>query len=300
MESTEISSPLDKYFIDKQIGKGSFSIVKKAENIQTNEIVAIKIIPKRFLSQKGWINLKREIEIMLELSHPNIIKLKEFIETPTDVYLVLEYISGGELFDQIVSRGSYGEKDARKIVKQILNGIEYLHDQGIAHRDLKPENLLCSVHDDRVVVSDFGLAKSFGRGELLVTHCGTPHYAAPEIVRGDLSYDKSVDMWSIGVITFVLLSGCFPFHSDNEETLKIQIIKGNFTFPPEQWNNLSEQAKDFIQNLLQVDPSKRLVAEKALKHPWIQDEGVPNKFNLRTSMESFKNKKRNISNPNVL
>jgi len=246
------------------------------------------------MSKKGWTNLSREIDIMLNVFHPNILRMREIVDKPNEVNLVLEYISGGELFDQIVSRGSFGEKDARKIVSQILNGIGYLHGLGVAHRDLKPENLLCSIEDERVVVSDFGLAKIFSRGELLKTHCGTPHYAAPEIVRGDLTYDMMCDMWSIGVITFVLLSGCFPFHSDDEEILKKLIVNANFTFPPEQWSNISDKAKNFIRSLLVVDASKRMTAADALRHPWIHDDTVQNRFNLRSSMESFTSKKRTL------
>jgi len=243
-------------------------------HVPSGDVVALKTIQKKFMSKKGWTNLSREIEIMLHLAHPNILKMREIIDKPNEVHLILEFISGGELFDQIVSRGSFGEKDARKIVKQILTGIGYLHELGVAHRDLKPENLLCSIEDDRVVVSDFGLAKIFSRGELLKTHCGTPHYAAPEIVRGDLTYDMMCDMWSIGVISFVLLSGCFPFHSGDEEVLKKLIVTANFTYPSEQWSNISDKAKHFIRSLLLLDASKRLTAAQALQHPWIHDETV--------------------------
>jgi len=201
---------LEKFSIGKELAKGSFSTVYEGFDIQNGNKIAIKAITKDCITKQGWINLNREIEILLHIKHPNILQLETFIDTPTHLYLILEFMEGGELFEQIVKRGSFGEKDASQLLLQVIRGIGYLHENGVVHRDLKPENILCSLDLSRIVVGDFGLAKVFGRGELLKSTCGTPAYAAPEIFRGE-AYDKSVDMWSIGVIAFVLLSGCFPF-----------------------------------------------------------------------------------------
>jgi len=290
----------EKYEINNEIGRGAFSVVHSAINTDTQEKVAIKSISKKFVSKQGWINLSREVEIMLHVEHPNILRLKEIVDTATQFHLIVEYMDGGELFDQIVKRGSFGEKDASKIVKQLLCGISYLHSLGVAHRDLKPENLLCSINDERVVVADFGLAKVFGRGELLKTHCGTPNYAAPEIVRGDKTYDKSVDMWSVGVITYVLLAGFFPFHHNDKDSLKNKIMVADFTFPDPQWTNISDYAKDFIRSLLVLDPTKRFTAEQALNHTWIEGADVENEVNLRSSMESFRISQKKIRESDLM
>jgi len=288
---------LEKYFIVREVGRGAFSVVWEAYHKSTNQRYAIKSINKKYISKQGWINLCREVEIMIHLNHPNILRLHEYINTATHVHLILDYVDGGELFDQIVQRGNFGEKDASAIVKQILSGIHYLHTNGVAHRDLKPENLLCC-SDGRVVVADFGLAKVFGRGELLRTHCGTPTYAAPEIVRGDKAYSNAVDMWSIGVITYILLCGFFPFFSEDSEILRTKIISAEYSFPSPYWDNISEEAKDFIKHLLVVDPAKRLTAEQAFKHPFMEGKSLHNKLNLRTSMENFNVKRRQDRDPN--
>jgi len=164
--------------------------------------------------------LEREIDIMKKLQHPNIIQLMEVVDTPDTLYLVLEFVSGGELFDAIVNKGSYSETDAAKIVRQIMEAIQYVHSLGIAHRDLKPENLLLSGEEgkaDFIKIADFGLSKDFGE-EQLSTSCGTPDYVAPEVLMGE-PYDKSVDIWSIGVITYVLLCGFPPFYGDSQKEL---------------------------------------------------------------------------------
>jgi len=289
----------DKYEVLNELGRGSFSVVYSALSIESGEQVAVKAIAKTHITKQGWINLSREVEIMLGLKHENVLRLRHIIDTESHVYLILDYLDGGELFDQVVKRGSFVEADASKIIRQILCGICYLHSQGVAHRDLKPENLLCSIKDERVVVADFGLAKVFGRGKLLKTHCGTPKYAAPEIIRGDDVYDKMVDMWSIGVITYVLLAGSFPFYHADPEILKRQIINAQFSFPDPQWSHISNSAKDFIEKLLVVDPSRRLSAELALDHPWMKENlSGPrmNNVDLLGGMESFQSNQRKLRN----
>jgi len=282
--------------VGQELGRGSFSVVRQVTNKQTGEKFAMKSISKRLISKQGWVNLNREVEIMLHLNHLNILKMYDFIDTHSHVHIILEYMSGGELFEQITQRGSYGETDTSKITKQILSGILYLHETGVCHRDLKPENVLCDSNSDRVVVADFRLAKIFSRGELLKTHVGTPTYAAPEIVRGDLTYDKAVDMWSIGVIIYVLLAGFFPFYDDDQAVMKQKIIVADYSFPEDHWSNISEDAKNFIRQLLVLDPAKRLTAKEALQHPWIEGKKISNKFNLRSSLDNYQSstKRRTI------
>jgi len=218
------------------------------------------------------IILSREIDIMKRLDHPNVLKLKEVFETKQEIALVMELINGGELFYKIVEKGNYSEQDAASIVKQTVEGVCYLHKHGIAHRDLKPENLLCSEDDKyqpfRIVIADFGLSKSFESANL-ETSCGTPEYVAPEVISAEGTYDKQVDMWSIGVITYVLLCGFSPFFSSTQTALFQKILRVDYSFPNPEWSTISEQAKDFIRKLLVKEPEKRASAQDCLAHPWL-------------------------------
>jgi len=244
--------------------------------------------------------LEREIDIMKKLQHPNIIQLMEVIDTPQTLYLVLEFAGGGELFDAIVNKGQYSEPEAINIVKQILEAIQYIHDNGIAHRDLKPENLLLADSKDGkefVKIADFGLSKDFGE-EALQTSCGTPDYVAPEVLMGE-PYDMAVDIWSIGVITYVLLCGFPPFYGDVQKELFDNIMSGNYDFPDPEWTDVSEEAKDFIKKILVVNPAKRMTAEEALQHPWILQGAKKSLKRLETfNVSKFKayNEKYKASN----
>jgi len=186
----------------------------------------------------------------------------------------MELVTGGELFFKIVDRGCYSEKDAANIVRQIVNGVKYLHSLGIAHRDLKPENLLCSGEGEemQIKIADFGLSKIFAGGQQLLTSCGTPDYAAPEVLHGEHAYDKSVDLWSVGVITYVLLCGYPPFYASSQPALFDKIIKARYDFPAAEWDYISDTAKDFVRNLLLLNPQKRLTAEECLMHPFLGGE----------------------------
>jgi len=215
---------------------------------------------------------------MKKVEHPNVLRLQEVFETDETITLVMELVTGGELFYKIVEKGNYSEKDASSIVRQMIKGVDYLHSQGIAHRDLKPENLLCageSVDGEeykpfRVVIADFGLSKIFEGGEQLETSCGTPDYVAPEVITAEGSYDKSVDMWSCGVITYVLLCGFSPFLSSTQTGLFEKIIKVEYDFPDPEWTNISPNAKDFIKHLLVKDPKTRYTATECIEHPWLK------------------------------
>ncbi|GMI61912.1 hypothetical protein ScalyP_jg6062 [Parmales sp. scaly parma] len=256
------------YDIGTDLGSGSFSVVKAATHRETGNIVAVKCIRRASLPADEREALRDEVSILRELDHPNIIAMHDFYEEEQNFYLVMEVMEGGELFDRIVQKSYYNEKEARDLVKILLNSMQYLHVRNIVHRDLKPENLLLAnkQDDSNIRLADFGFAKRVIKP--LKTQCGTPGYVAPEILRGD-TYGLSVDMWSIGVITYILLGGYPPFHDDNQSVLYKKIKAGEFVFHPEYWDPVSPEAKDLITRMLCVDHTKRLTAEDALDHPWI-------------------------------
>lgn len=269
----------EKYQLGNAIGKGAFSVVIEGIRKSDKKKFAIKCISKKMIDKTELAMLEREIDIMKKLKHPHIIQLIEVLDTSETLYLVLEYVSGGELFDAIINKGSYSESDAAKISKQILEAIQYVHEKGIAHRDLKPENLLLAgpvdesypkdEEGDFIKIADFGLSKDFGQ-ENLKTSCGTPDYVAPEVLQGE-EYDMSVDIWSIGVIIYILLCGFPPFYGNTQKELFDKILNASFNFPSPEWDGVSDSAKNFIKKLLVVDPEKRYTAEQALNDPWIQE-----------------------------
>jgi len=273
----------DKYDIGKELGRGGFSIVKKGKNKFTGEEVAIKCINKRTLKKEELQLLGREINIMKKLRHKNIVQLLDMYETPNDLFLVLELVIGGELFDQIVERGSYTESDAAGLVRQILEGISYMHSHGVVHRDLKPENLLCQ-SANFIKIADFGLSKDVETGNLQ-TSCGTPSYVAPEVLLGG-QYDNEVDIWSTGVIAYVLLCGFTPFYGDNQRQLFERILHAKFDFPSPEWDEISPAAKDFIKKILVVNPAERMTAEQALSHPWILEQAPKRELKSFASVQS--------------
>jgi len=291
---TKSKSITDLYVIGEELGRGGFSIVKKGKNKASGEPVAIKIIEKKTPGPEELQLLHREIDIMSKLHHKNIIALEEVFEEDENIYLVLELVTGGELFDQIVSRGTYSERDAANTIRQILEAVAYMHDNGIAHRDLKPENLLCSGPDSNVIkVTDFGLSKDFGKASLK-TSCGTPDYVAPEVLKGN-PYDNSVDIWSIGVICYILLCGFPPFYGNTDQQIFEKIMKATYDFPSPDWDDITDDAKEFIQAILVLEPHERPTALECLQAPWIVSQ-APSK--TITHMDSFRgglteyNKKR--------
>jgi len=260
-----------KYEVGAELGRGAFSVVKVGINKKTKEKVAIKIIDRNDVGKDYEKNLRMEMDILRRVDHPNIIALHEMVEAGNKLYFVMELVTGGELFDRIVEKGSYSEEDAKILVRKIVSAIDYLHKQNIAHRDLKPENLLVkSVEDDtEVKIADFGLSKIIDKDKMMQTACGTPGYVAPEVLNAE-GYDKEVDMWSVGVITYILLCGFPPFYSESVPEVFEQIMKAEYDYPEEYWDEISAEAKDFIDHLLVVDVSKRLTAEQALNHPWLR------------------------------
>jgi len=275
---------VEVYTFGEELGRGGFSIVKKGVHKESGEAFAIKIIEKTAGEEELQL-LQREIDIMKKLKHKNIISLEEVFDEPDCIYLVMELVTGGELFDQIVSRGTYGERDAANIVQQILCAVEYMHNNGIAHRDLKPENLLVSgPNNDIIKVTDFGLSKDFGQATLK-TSCGTPDYVAPEVLKG-MPYDNSVDIWSIGVITYILLCGFPPFYGNSDQQIFEKIMKADYDFPSPDWDDISDEAKEFIGAILVLDFSTRPSASDCLLAPWLDNKGV-NQRQLR-NLDSFR------------
>jgi len=270
---------IDKMYEFKgELGRGAFSVVYMATQRATGVQYAVKVINKKDLGKDYEKNLKMEVDILKKVNHPNIIALKELFDTPDKLYLVMELVTGGELFDKIVEKGSYTEHEAGQLVRKIVSAVDYLHNLGIVHRDLKPENLLLKRADNdlEIAIADFGLSKIVGQQMMMQTACGTPSYVAPEVLNAS-GYGKEVDMWSIGVITYILLCGFPPFYGDTVPEIFEQIMEANFDYPEEYWGSVSKEAKDFINKLLVVDSDKRLTASDALRHPWLSGAHGTNK-----------------------
>ncbi|XP_017155660.1 calcium/calmodulin-dependent protein kinase type 1 isoform X2 [Drosophila miranda] len=278
----------EKYNLHGLLGTGAFSEVRLAESKDTpGDHFAVKIIDKKALKGKEE-SLENEIRVLRRLTHPNIVQLLETYEDKSKVYLVMELVTGGELFDRIVEKGSYTERDASHLIRQILEAVDYMHEQGVVHRDLKPENLLYySPEDDsKIMISDFGLSKMEDSG-IMATACGTPGYVAPEVLA-QKPYGKAVDVWSIGVISYILLCGYPPFYDENDANLFAQILKGEFEFDSPYWDEISESAKQFIKNLMCVTVEKRFTCKQALAHPWISGNEASSKNIHGTVSEQLK------------
>jgi len=284
----------DVYDIGKELGRGTFSVVKEATHKGNTEAFAVKFIDKKFVDKDDLMLLSREIDIMKQVKHKNVLSLKEIFETSSELALVMELVTGGELFFKIVEQGSYSEQDASNIVRQIVEGVQYLHGLGIAHRDLKPENLLCCGDgaDMVIKIADFGLSKIFAGGQQLETSCGTPDYAAPEVLTGEQAYDKSVDLWSVGVITYVLLCGYPPFYAQSQPALFEKIIHADYDFPEPEWSYISDTAKDFIRNLLVLDPRQRMTVEGCLNHPFLKGGAGTQALNIEKSMSNYNTQRK--------
>ncbi|XP_014479937.1 PREDICTED: calcium/calmodulin-dependent protein kinase type 1 isoform X2 [Dinoponera quadriceps] len=278
----------DKYILKDLLGTGAFSEVRLAESKEKpGQMFAVKIIDKKALKGKED-SLENEIKVLRRLTHPNIVQLLETFEDKHKVYLVMELVTGGELFDRIVEKGSYTEKDASGLIRQVLEAVDYMHDQGVVHRDLKPENLLyySPDEDSKIMISDFGLSKMEDSG-IMATACGTPGYVAPEVLA-QKPYGKAVDVWSIGVISYILLCGYPPFYDENDANLFAQILKGEFEFDSPYWDDISESAKDFIHKLMCVNVDERYTCKQALAHPWISGNAASNKNIHGTVSEQLK------------
>ena len=295
-----------KYKIDFSargtLGSGAYSTVYRCTPQEETDERAVKVIKLGQMAADELQALKVEVEILRQTSHPNILQLHDYFEDDLassdepKAYIVTELLQGGELFDRIVERTYYSEFEARMVIQILLDVMTHLHDKNIAHRDLKPENLLLkSEKDDHSLkVADFGFA-AYASGSSLSTQCGTPNYVAPEIIRNE-KYGCEVDMWSVGVLTFVLLGGYPPFHHDNQKELFRRIKNADYQFDPQYWDPVSDDAKDFIRKLLVPNPKNRLSAAQAMRHPWLikgdHDLVVRNLNSTLTNLKANFNAKR--------
>ncbi|XP_063189301.1 MAP/microtubule affinity-regulating kinase 3 isoform X8 [Chroicocephalus ridibundus] len=255
---------IGNYRLLKTIGKGNFAKVKLARHILTGREVAVKIIDKAQLNPTSLQKLFREVRIMKILNHPNIVKLFEVIEKEKTLYLVMEYASGGEVFDYLVAHGRMKEKEARAKFRQIVSAVQYCHQKHIVHRDLKAENLLLDA-DMNIKIADFGFSNEFTVGNKLDTFCGSPPYAAPELFQGKKYDGPEVDVWSLGVILYTLVSGSLPFDGQNLKELRERVLRGKYRIP----FYMSTDCENLLKRFLVLNPTKRGTLEQIMKDRWI-------------------------------
>ncbi|XP_017282921.1 MAP/microtubule affinity-regulating kinase 3 isoform X2 [Kryptolebias marmoratus] len=258
------SPHVGNYRLLKTIGKGNFAKVKLARHVPTGREVAIKIIDKTQLNPTSLQKLFREVRIMKILNHPNIVKLFEVIETEKTLYLVMEYASGGEVFDYLVAHGRMKEKEARAKFRQIVSAVQYCHQKHIVHRDLKAENLLLDA-DMNIKIADFGFSNEFTVGGKLDTFCGSPPYAAPELFQGKKYDGPEVDVWSLGVILYTLVSGSLPFDGQNLKELRERVLRGKYRIP----FYMSTDCENLLKRFLVLNPGKRGTLEQIMRDRWI-------------------------------
>ncbi|XP_069013884.1 death-associated protein kinase 3 [Embiotoca jacksoni] len=285
------------YEMGEELGSGQFAIVRKCKEKSSGVEYAAKFIKKRRLSSSrrgvSREEIEREVNILREIQHSNIITLHDIFENKTDVILILELVSGGELFDFLAEKESLTEEEATQFLKQILDGVQYLHSKRIAHFDLKPENIMLldkNVPNPRIKLIDFGIAHHVKAGNEFKNIFGTPEFVAPEIVNYE-PLGLEADMWSIGVITYILLSGASPFLGETKQETLTNISAVNYDFDEEYFSNTSELAKDFIRRLLVKDPKKRMTIDESLEHPWIK---VIKRRNVRQEERDHKTERRRL------
>ncbi|EAY04711.1 CAMK family protein kinase [Trichomonas vaginalis G3] len=261
---TALPAFIGKYNFGQTIGKGSFSLVKMAMNTDTHEKLAIKIIPKSMISTpEEKLRFEREVNVIIKMNHPGIIKIHDFIIDANYFYLVMDYCSGGTLLSQ-VGINKLTEDAAKPLFKQILETVHYIHSQGIAHRDLKLENIMLDEFG-HIKIIDFGFSRFVEKGEMFMTPCGSPAYAPPEVIDGEKYDGKLADLWSLGVILFALVTGELPWKGTNQIQIYNQIRNAQFDIPPQ----VSKFAQDLINQLLRIDPTTRLTTTEILTHPWL-------------------------------
>uniref|UniRef100_A0A673X816 calcium/calmodulin-dependent protein kinase n=1 Tax=Salmo trutta TaxID=8032 RepID=A0A673X816_SALTR len=261
----------DEYQLYEELGKGAFSVVRRCVKKSSGQEFAAKIINTKKLSARDHQKLEREARICRLLKHSNIVRLHDSISEEGFHYLVFDLVTGGELFEDIVAREYYSEADASQCINQILESVQHIHQHDIVHRDLKPENLLLAskMKGAAVKLADFGLAIEVqGDQQAWFGFAGTPGYLSPEVLRKD-AYGKPVDIWACGVILYILLVGYPPFWDEDQHKLYQQIKAGAYDFPSPEWDTVTPEAKNLINQMLTINPSKRITADQALKHPWI-------------------------------
>uniref|UniRef100_A0A8P4KR58 calcium/calmodulin-dependent protein kinase n=1 Tax=Dicentrarchus labrax TaxID=13489 RepID=A0A8P4KR58_DICLA len=311
MATTTCTRFTDEYQLYEELGKGAFSVVRRCVKLCTGQEHAAKIINTKKLSARDHQKLEREARICRLLKHSNIVRLHDSISEEGFHYLLFDLVTGGELFEDIVAREYYSEADASHCIQQILEAVLHCHQMGVVHRDLKPENLLLAskCKNAAVKLADFGLAIEVqGEQQAWFGFAGTPGYLSPEVLRKE-AYGKPVDIWACGVILYILLVGYPPFWDEDQHKLYQQIKAGAYDFPSPEWDTVTPEAKNLINQMLTINPAKRITAQEALKHPWVcqrstvasmmhRQETVEclKKFNFKTliSAKSLLNKKADV------
>ncbi|XP_058801257.1 calcium/calmodulin-dependent protein kinase type II alpha chain isoform X22 [Phymastichus coffea] len=281
----------DNYDLKEELGKGAFSVVRRCVQKSTGFEFAAKIINTKKLTSRDFQKLEREARICRKLQHPNIVRLHDSIQEENYHYLVFDLVTGGELFEDIVAREFYSEADASHCIQQILESVHHCHHNGVVHRDLKPENLLLAskAKGAAVKLADFGLAIEVqGDTQAWYGFAGTPGYLSPEVLKKE-PYGKPVDIWACGVILYILLVGYPPFWDEDQHRLYAQIKSGSYDYPTPEWDTVTPEAKNLINQMLTVNPNKRITASEALKHPWIcQRERVASVVHRQETVDCLK------------
>lgn len=287
-------SIVKEYTLGKTLGTGAFGTVRLATHKPTKQTRAIKILKKVDQDEE---KLFLEVNILSKLTHPNIMQIHEFYDDNTNFYIVSEYCQGGELFDKITEKGCFSEKNAAPLMKQLLSAICYCHQNNIVHRDLKPENILLDNKNEEnptIKLIDWGGARFFSKQKKMTKVNGTPYYIAPEVISE--VYDEKCDIWSAGVILYVLLCGYPPFNGETDKDIMNAVTKGEFDFPDEEWSVVSKEGKDIIKKMLTYDPKKRIGALECLADPWFKINELKtaeNKELAKSSLDNMKRFKRN-------
>ncbi|XP_056593060.1 calcium/calmodulin-dependent protein kinase type II subunit beta isoform X24 [Triplophysa dalaica] len=291
MATTTCTRFTDEYQLYEELGKGAFSVVRRCIKLCTAQEFAAKIINTKKLSARDHQKLEREARICRLLKHPNIVRLHDSISEEGFHYLIFDLVTGGELFEDIVAREYYSEADASHCIHQILESVSHIHHHDIAHRDLKPENLLLAskCKNAAVKLADFGLAIEVqGDQQAWFGFAGTPGYLSPEVLRKE-AYGKPVDIWACGVILYILLVGYPPFWDEDQHKLYQQIKAGAYDFPSPEWDTVTPEAKNLINQMLTINPAKRITAQEALKHPWVcQRSTVASMMHRQETVECLK------------
>ncbi|XP_061788106.1 calcium/calmodulin-dependent protein kinase (CaM kinase) II beta 1 isoform X7 [Nerophis lumbriciformis] len=291
MATTTCTRFTDEYQLYEELGKGAFSVVRRCVKLCTGQEYAAKIINTKKLSARDHQKLEREARICRLLKHANIVRLHDSISEEGFHYLLFDLVTGGELFEDIVAREYYSEADASHCIQQILEAVLHCHQMGVVHRDLKPENLLLAskCKNAAVKLADFGLAIEVqGEQQAWFGFAGTPGYLSPEVLRKE-SYGKPVDIWACGVILYILLVGYPPFWDEDQHKLYQQIKAGAYDFPSPEWDTVTPEAKNLINQMLTINPAKRITAQEALKHPWVcQRSTVASMMHRQETVECLK------------
>ena len=287
--SHKTSNISKEYIFGKTIGTGSFGQVRLAIHKATKQTRAVKIIQKSKVDTKVLFN---EINVLSKLSHPNIMQIYEIFDDNTNIYIVSEYCKGGELFEIISTKGNFSEKDACVIMKQLMSAICYSHQNNIVHRDLKPENILMDNDNDDLTIKiiDWGCAQTIKTTKQSNQADGTAYYIAPEVLKGE--YNEKCDIWACGVIFYILLCGYPPFNGETDDEIYLEVLKGKFEFPEEDWSEVSDEAKALIKKMLTKDVNKRITALDSMQDPWFKKFEEKEQYDKNLAKSVLKNMKK--------